>query len=101
MDTFPKFIVEGDCLILSNCTYHKELITDLAQVRGGGLFRFDKDDNAFILSDKSFDFGRPTIEDLKACISAGKVYTNPHKTHSIHDKYKFYYMEWGDKIALN
>lgn len=41
MDIFPKFIIEtddelGDCLIISKCTYHKELVTDHTKVKGGG-----------------------------------------------------------------
>lgn len=39
---YPKFIIEtldqeGDCLIVGECTYHKELATDIKKVKGGGV----------------------------------------------------------------
>lgn len=40
MDVYPKFIIEtdpelGDCLIVSKCTFHKQLATDVNAVKGG------------------------------------------------------------------
>lgn len=35
-DVFPKFIVEGNELIIGKCTFHKQLATDPAKVKGGG-----------------------------------------------------------------
>lgn len=44
MDVFPKFIIEEDsekgcCLILSKITYHRELVANEENVKGGGWFR--------------------------------------------------------------
>jgi hypothetical protein len=43
MDVFPKFIVEGNELIIGQCTYHKQLATDTAKVKGGGLWKWDRE----------------------------------------------------------
>ena len=53
MDVFPKFIIEtdddhGDCLIISKCTYHRELAIDKDKVKGGGWFVFK--DGTFYIS---------------------------------------------------
>lgn len=42
MDLFPKYIIEtddelGNCLILSKCSFHHELVTDKNKVKGGGF----------------------------------------------------------------
>jgi hypothetical protein len=65
MDVFPKFIVEGNNLIIAKCTYHKQLVTDKDQVKGGGLWMLDRDKKEFLLYGDSFDFGRASIEIIK------------------------------------
>jgi hypothetical protein len=74
MDVFPKFIVEGNNLIIAKCTYHKQLVTVKDQVKGGGLWKLDQDKNEFVLYGISFDFGYASAEDIKACIEAGNVF---------------------------
>lgn len=74
MDTFPKFIVEGDCLILGKCTYHKQLATLFTEVKGGGWWRWDQEKNEIHLSGKSEDFGQASPDDIRACIKAGNVF---------------------------
>ena len=73
-DVFPKFIVEGNNLIIGKVTYHKDLVTDKTQVKGGGFWNWNKDKKEFILSGDSYDFGRATAEDIKSCIDAGNVF---------------------------
>lgn len=74
MDVFPKFIIEGDDLILAKVTYHKELATDLSKVRGGGMFDYDVDTNTFTLFGESSQFGPAELDDIKRCVENGKVY---------------------------
>lgn len=74
MDVFPKFIVEGDSLIIAKCTYHKQLVVDKSMVKGGGLWDWDRDKKEFLLYGDSNDFGSVSPEDIKACIDAGKVF---------------------------
>lgn len=104
MDIFPKFIIEtdgelGDCLIISKCTYHKDLVTDLTKVKGGGLFIFK--DETFTFYGTSQDFGTATVEDVKHCIDLGNVFTNPTCMFSIANKYKFFYDIQSEIIPLN
>lgn len=104
MDIFPKFIIEtydelGDCLILSKCTYHKELVTDPTKVKGGGWFRI-KDETLTFYGD-SHDLGAAKMNDIKHCVENDKIFTNPYLTHSIATKYKFFYDTQSEVIALN
>jgi hypothetical protein len=94
VDLFPKFIIEtdeelGDCLIISKCTYHRDLAVNYDMVKGGGLFDFKNDE--FILYGKSDQFGEANFVDIANCIKNDKVFTNPFMTHSIAKKYKFAY----------
>lgn len=77
MDVFPKFIIEGDDLILGKVTYHKELANDISQVRGGGMFEYDASTNTFTLFGESSQFGRADLDDVKRCVENGKVYFGP------------------------
>jgi hypothetical protein len=104
MDLFPKFIIEtddelGDCLIISKCSYHKDLVTDKEKVKGGGWFIFK--DDTFTLNGSSHDFGAAKLENIKECIKNDNVYTNPYFTHSIAKKYKFIYDTQSELIPLN
>ena len=68
MDSFPKFIIEtddeiGDCLIISKCTYHHQLAIDKTKVKGGGWWTLKE--NVFVLYEKSEQFGRASLEDIK------------------------------------
>jgi hypothetical protein len=92
MDVFPKFIIEDGNLILSKCIYHKDLVTDETKVKGGGLFKYNAEKNMFTLYGASFDYGAANTEDIKDCISAGKVYSNTSCTYSIADKHNFQYV---------
>jgi hypothetical protein len=104
MDIFPKFIIEtddelGDCLIISKCTYHKELVTDHTKVKGGGWFRFK--DGTFTFYGDSHDLGAATFEDIKHCVETGNVFTNTRCHLSIATKYKFFYDTQSEVIPID
>lgn len=102
MDVFPKFIIEDNKLIISKCTYHKELVTDKEKVQGGGWFIYDHKFKSFTLYGSSHDFGEATIENIKKCILDDNVFTNTYLTHSIANKYKFIYKtDSNELIDLN
>jgi hypothetical protein len=107
MSVFPKFIIEnnhlkGDCLIISNCTYHKQLAKNVEKIKGGGWFSYDIKEVTFTLYGESHDFGMAKIEDIKECISNGNVYTNKSLRNNISEKYKFKYKNAvGEIIDLN
>jgi len=104
MDIFPKFIIEtdddlGDCLILSKCTYHKDLVTDPTKVKGGGMFILK--DGTFTFYGTSQDFGPATLEDIQNCVDNNNVYTNPTCSYPITNGYKFFYDTQSEIIPLN
>lgn len=90
-DLYPKFIIEDGKLILSKVSYHKDIATNDEKVKGGGWFRFDKDTNTFLFYGSSFDFGAAKMEDIKACIDAGEVYSNKFLFNNISQKHNFSY----------
>lgn len=99
MDVYPKFIIENDNLIIGKCTFHKQLANDIANVKGGGWFRYDGN-KTFILGGESHDFGYAKLEDIKKCIELGNVYGNSRMTRKM-DNYKFVYDTETELIALN
>lgn len=106
MNLFPKYIIEtddelGNCLILSKCSFHHELVTDKNKVKGGGWFKYDSSKNMFIFFGDSHEFGQAKLEDVKKCVEEDKVFTNPHLTHSIAKNFKFKYDTGSELIELN
>lgn len=98
-DLFPKFIVEGDNLIIAKVTFHKDLVIDKDQVKGGGWWKRDGD--IFILHGSSFDFGSAKVEDIKAAVDARKVWSDQYEIHNITDQYSFQYItDAGEIIEL-
>jgi hypothetical protein len=71
--TYPKFIVQGDKLILGKVQYHKQLKVGDDKINGGGLFALFPDANEIGLFGESFDFGAFSADDIKRILS-----TNPH-----------------------
>ena len=101
MDLFPKYIIEDNNLILSKVGLHKELVTNDDLVKGGGWFRMNNDTKTFTFHGESFQYGRASLEDVKMCIEADKVFTNKHRTHSIANDFKFVYDTQSELIPLN
>lgn len=104
MDKFPKFIIEtddelGDCLILSKCTYHKDLVTDPTKIKGGGWFSYN--DGTFILYGSSHEYGIASLEDIKYCVENDKVFTNPMLVYSVATRHKFVYRSDDEFVNLN
>lgn len=99
MDKLPKFIIEGGNLILMKVVFHKEIATDYVKVKGGGMFKFNKSDNTFILSGESYDFGKAKIEDIRVCIQNKNVYSDKSLYRNI-SNFKFVYNDNGNIIEL-
>lgn len=74
MDVFPKFIVEGNNLIIAKCTYHEDLVKDASKKIRGGFWKWDREKKEFMLFGESHDYGQASAEDIKACIEAGNVF---------------------------
>lgn len=102
MDVFPKFIIEedeleGDCLIISKCTYHKQLVTFPDKVKGGGWWSLNEQLKEFTLFGDSYDFGSANIEDIKKCVELGKVFTNKSLIKTLQG-YTFKYKDSSGEI---
>ena len=99
-DVFPKFIVEGNNLIIGKCTFHKQLATDITQVKGGGWWKWDQEKKEFKLFGESHDFGRADAEDIKACIEAGNVFLSYIGGRNVSD-HSFFLNVGYETIKLN
>ena len=80
-DVFPKFVIEDGDLIIANCTYHKEIVTDTSKVIGGGFWQ--KVNEFYIFSGSSYEFGKAKLEDIKACIANKRVFINKSKKRNV------------------
>ncbi len=96
IDVFPKFIVEGNNLIIAKCTFHKQLVTDKEQVKGGGMWEWDRDKNEFLLYGDSTDFGEASTEDIKACIESGNVFLSYSGGRNV--SHNSFYLNTGSEI---
>lgn len=105
MDVYPKYIVQNHKLIISKCTYHKELADQTQPVQGGGFFRFDSKSNTFTFHGSSGDFGQAHVADVQHAIDLDQVYTSRLCKSSVATKYKFIYepdvQDGGGQIPLN
>jgi hypothetical protein len=99
-DVFPKFIVEGNNLVIGKCTYHKQMASDIKQVKGGGMWEWDKESKTFFLYGDSTDFGYASPEDIQACLQAGNAFLSYIGGRSIAD-HKFYLNTGSEIIKLN
>ena len=98
MDVFQKFIIEtddieGDCLIIAKCTYHKQLATDHSKVTGGGWWSLDVKSKTITLYGDSHDFGKASVDDIKDCLKRNKVFRNPSLCIVFEDEYNFNYRD--------
>lgn len=72
-DLHPKFIIEGDRLVLGKVEYHEDLADNKYNVKGGGWFYYDREKDLFILYGKSIQFGPAKIEDIINAVKNGFV----------------------------
>lgn len=106
MLTYPKFIIEsdielGDCLIVSNCTYHKELAKDFEKVKGGGWWTLDKKNKSIIFYGESHEFGKASIDNIAQCLRNNKIVFFQFKEVIAKGNYKFLYRnDLGEIINL-
>lgn len=96
MDVFPKFIIEGDELILGKVTYHKQLATDVKNVKGGGWWSFNEDKTEITFFGKSEDFGYATLEDIRKAVLEKKIFTDSFI--NISNEFTFSYKELDGTI---
>ncbi len=89
MEVFPQFIIEGDALIIQKATYHREIVTNRSEVKGGGWFRYSTDKNTFTFFGSSEDFGTAKFEDIKKCVEEKKVFSGRGRRRNISDEYNF------------
>jgi hypothetical protein len=94
----PKFVVENDYMILGHVQYHKELAVDKEHSLGGGLFRFDEENNSYTFFGESKSYGKAKIEDIMICIDGDKVFTDKLMKNSIAKNHKFFY-DTGTEIV--
>lgn len=98
-DVSPKFIVEGDTMIIAKCTFHKQLVTDKEKVKGGGMWDWNQERKEFKLFGESHDFGQASAEDIKACIEAGNVFLSYAGGRNVSD-HSFYLNNGYETIKL-
>lgn len=101
MEVYPKFVIEGDALIIGKVTYHSQLVTNIGDVKGGGWFRYGKEGRHLILYGESHDFGKATLEDIKRCVENGEVYSSATRHRMIAYDFQFSYDTGTEIIALN
>ncbi len=107
MEAYPKFIIEeieneGKCLILSKCTYHKQLARDVNNIIGGGWFHLDINNFTFTFFGNSHDFGKAELNDIFHCVKNEKIYKDKFLVQNITRMYKFRYRTInGEIIDLN
>jgi hypothetical protein len=80
-ELYPKWIVVtvdgNDRLIIGKVKYHKDLCEENKEnVKGGGWWKYNPNENSFTLGGSSFEFGRCKEEDIIACIENEEVYPN-------------------------
>lgn len=89
MEKLPKFIIEGDNLIIMKVLYHHEIVTDKTKVKGGGWFK--KQDDMFVFYGESHDFGKAKFEDIENCIKNGNIFSDNSLYRNISEKHRFGY----------
>ena len=99
MDVFPKFIIEGNSLVIGKCTYHKQLASNIKDVKGGGWWKWKREEKEFHFYGESDDFGPASANDIKACIEAGNVFLSYHGGRVI-EGHSFYLKTGCETIKL-
>jgi len=97
----PKFIIQGDKLIISKCEFHRDIADLDKPVKGGGWFRYDKTINRFRLYGKSEEFGEATLKDIRRCFEVGLVVTHFLDEDCISKNHTFVYEKGHELVLLN
>ncbi len=100
MEKFPKFIIEGENLILMKVTFHKDIAVDKTKVKGGGWFRYLVHTDNFVFYGESDDFGKSTLDDIKKCVEKGNVYYGNRLNRNISLIHNFGYDTGTEIIEL-
>lgn len=100
MEKFSKFIIQDDKLILMKVTFHKEIVTNPTNVKGGGWFKYVSETNTFIFSGDSYDFGKAKFDDIKQCVENGEVYSDNRLFRNISNRHNFAYNTECEIIEL-
>ena len=100
MRLYPKFIIEGDSIVIGMVTYHKELAMVGNHVKSGGSFEMDTTNKILTFFGCSHDFGCAKLEDIKQAVNGGKVYSNKYKIYSMHDKYSIRYRDKNNELTI-
>jgi hypothetical protein len=100
MDKFPKFIIEGDNLVLMKATYHRDIATDKTKIKGGGWYRYLQHTDMFVFYGESDDFGAAKLEDIKRCVEDGKVFSDNRLYRNISASHNFGYDTGTQIITL-
>ena len=81
MDIFPKFIVEDGIIKLGRVTFHKQLANNPDNVKGGGFWEWDRENNKLLLYGESHDFGPVSLITLAQAVinTQGIDYRTPGK----------------------
>lgn len=98
---YPKFVIQGNHLIIGKVAFHKDMVNFTGdKMKGGGWFDFHLKSKTFTFYGESVDFGKATIEDIKECIKLGYVGNLVH--YRMYSDFNFYYDMNGDgKIIIN
>ena len=103
-NVFPKFIVEeyeeGLVIILGKCSFHKQLATDISKVRGGGMWRMDREAGNIYLNGSSYEFGKCSIDDLATCVQNKRVFSSPSMMRNLTEEFRFEFEDFTEKINL-
>lgn len=78
MPVYPKFIIEtdtnsSDCLFISRVNYHKELVSNIKNVKGGGWWTLNEKTRTFTLYGESLEFGRAKVKDIINCVKNNNI----------------------------
>lgn len=97
-ELFPKFIIEtipemGDCLIIGKCAYHKNIATNIENVKSGGWWVLDRKTSTFTFLGESQDFGRASQEAIQQCVLNNVVFLSSAFGEPITKNFTFIYKD--------
>ena len=82
--TRPKFIINHGDLVIGNVEFHKDLVKDHSQTKGGGWWHLDRANGIMYLYNKSIDFGQAKREDVIQAVERGLLAPSVSKLRFFH-----------------